>query len=68
MKSVEEIIESLDKGLLCNYCRYGLEGCEGGIKGGQNGPIYPPCADGLDTDDFDINAYLDDLKNGEVDG
>lgn len=57
MKSVKEIIESLDGDELCKYCRYEKEGC---------GPIYPPCCDGLDEDDFDLESYLQDVEDGEI--
>lgn len=66
MKSVREIIDSLDGDELCKYCRYGKEGCEGGVKGSPNGPIYPPCCEGLDEDDFDLESYLQDVEDGEI--
>lgn len=66
MKSVREIIDSLDPEELCQYCRYEKEGCEGGVKGGQNGPIYPPCCEGFDEEDFDLESYLKDVEDGEI--
>lgn len=62
MKSTQEIIDSLDPDELCKYCKYSHE-CTGGIHGGPNGPIYPPCADGLDESDFDLESYLKDLED-----
>ena len=29
----------------CDICIYRSEDCDGGVHGGPNGPIYPPCAD-----------------------
>lgn len=29
----------------CNVCRFN-DVCKGGVRGGPNGPIYPPCCDG----------------------
>lgn len=66
MKSVREIIDSLDPEELCQYCRYEKEGCEGGVKGGPNGPIYPPCCEGFDEEDFDLESYLKDVEDGEI--
>lgn len=65
MKNISEIIESLDGDELCEYCRYSGD-CSGGVHGGPNGPIYPPCADRLDEADFDLDTYLEDLENDEV--
>lgn len=64
MKSVREIIDNLDGEELCKYCEYSSD-CSGGVKGGPNGPIYPPCADGLDEDDFDLEAYFSDLEDAD---
>lgn len=61
MKSVEVIMESLDGDELCKYCKYNID-CNGGVIGAPNGPIYPPCADGLDESDFDLDSYLGDKK------
>lgn len=62
MRDVREIIESLDGDELCKYCKYNDE-CEGDVRGGSDGPIYPPCFDGLDEDDFDLEAYLADMED-----
>lgn len=62
MKSAREIIDSIDTEELCKYCSYASE-CTGGVTGGPNGPIYPPCYDGLDEDDFDLDSYLEDKEN-----
>ena len=62
MKSVLEIIDSLGCDELCKYCAYSSD-CNGGVKGGPNGPIFPPCSNGLDEDDFDLESYLADLED-----
>lgn len=62
MKSVREIIDGLDGDELCKYCSYSPD-CDGGVRGGPSGPIYPPCADGLDARDFDLDAYLADVED-----
>lgn len=41
-KMLEVVIEN-DR--LCDACIYRSEGCDGGIHGGPNGPVYPLCAD-----------------------
>ncbi len=61
MKSVREIIDSLDGEELCKYCSYSPD-CSGGVHGSPNGPIFPPCSDGLDEGDFDLEAYLADSE------
>lgn len=58
---VRKIIDSLDGDDLCQYCQFRND-CYGGVSGGPNGPIYPPCADGLDEDCFDLESYLSDLE------
>lgn len=35
----------IDHGMLCDVCMYQSQDCNGGVHGGPNGPIYPPCAD-----------------------
>lgn len=61
--NVEEIIDSLSGEELCKYCRHGIDhDCGGGVRSdGAGNPIYPPCADGLDEDDFDLDSYLKDM-------
>ena len=61
MKSIREIIDEIDPDELCNYCSYNTD-CTGGVHGSPNGPIYPPCADRLDEDAFDLDAYMEDLE------
>lgn len=50
-KMVEVI---LDYERACDACTYKYDGCSGGISGGPNGPIYPPCAE------HDPTQYLDE--------
>lgn len=65
MNSIREIIDScLDSDELCLYCVH-HEYCDGGIKCYGGEPIFPPCADGLPEDDFDLERYLEDM--GEKD-
>lgn len=61
MSDIQKIIGSLDGDELCRYCKYNDE-CEGDIRGGPDGPIYPPCADGLNDDEFDLETYLVDME------
>lgn len=65
--NVEEIMDTLDGEELCKYCRYGIDyDCDGGIRSdGAGNPIYPPCTDGLDKDDFDLEAYLVDMAKNQ---
>lgn len=62
--NVGEIIESLSEEELCKYCKHGIcYDCNGGVRSdGAGNPIYPPCADGLDEDDFDLDSYLEDME------
>lgn len=30
---------------ICDACKHQHDGCGGGVTGGPNGPIYPPCCD-----------------------
>lgn len=62
MRDVREIIESLDGDELCKYCQNRSE-CPGGVTGGPNGPIYPPCSNGLYEGDFDLEGYLADMED-----
>lgn len=39
---------------------------ECGVKGSPSGPIYPPCCEGLDEEDFDLESYLKDVEDGEI--
>ena len=67
MKSVREIIESLNGDELCKYCQHAPY-CDRGIRPSGNGePIFPPCADGLDEGDFDLDAYLAYLEDEDAD-
>lgn len=66
MPNVREIIDSLDRDELCKYCKFQSEGCDGGVKGSPSGPIYPPCCEGLDEEDFDLELYLKDVEDGEI--
>lgn len=35
----------LEHDAICPVCNYSFD-CTGGVSGGPNGPIYPPCSDG----------------------
>lgn len=48
----------------CRYCRYSVD-CNGGVRGGPNGTIYPPCADGKPEYCLDENAVLEAIEEGE---
>lgn len=61
---IQRIIEEHDPEELCGYCIYGID-CEGGVTGGPNGPIYPPCDDSDPEHWFDIDAYKEN-KKGEI--
>lgn len=34
-----------DHDMVCEVCIYQGMGCTGGVSGGPNGPIFPPCSD-----------------------
>lgn len=53
MTHKEKLNYLIENELVCNACPYQAEGCDGGVRGGSNGPIFPPCADG------DYEALLD---------
>lgn len=61
--NVAEIIKSLSEEELCRYCRCSVYcDCDNGVRSnGTCTPIYPPCADGLTENDFDLDSYLEDM-------
>lgn len=63
MPEIEEVLENIDQETMCAFCRYSSNGCEPGVKGGPNGPVYPKCSDGLDEGDFDYEAYMEYVKD-----
>lgn len=55
-------IEELDQETLCKYCNVSND-CPGpDVKGGPDGPIYPPCTERDISSLFDKESYLEDLK------
>lgn len=46
----------------CDACTYQSDGCGGGVHGGPNGPIYPPCAERDPEDYMDIDL-LEEVYN-----
>ena len=64
MDTIKEIIANLDSEELCRYCNH-REYCDGCVKCYGGEPIYPPCADGLDEDDIDIDLYLEDMEESD---
>ena len=56
MTAIEYMIDKIcDCEKQCSICIYRHEDCDGGIRGGPRGPIYPPCAD----KDFSLWADMD---------
>lgn len=52
-EQIDFLLEKRDE--MCLACRYNTDCRGGGVRGGPNGPIYPPCADGTDClDDEDL--------------
>ena len=58
----EKIAILIDEGHTCDICKY--VDC-GGIHGGPNGPIYPPCADGMENcvDEFSVEEVWEERKD-----
>lgn len=60
-KSYDGWLQTLGGDEACSVCRYQSYGCTGGVHGGPNGPIFPPCADTsiaeLSDEDTLLNAY-----------
>lgn len=48
-EQIDFLLEKRDE--LCSACVYNADCKGGGVRGGPNGPIYPPCADGDDCID-----------------
>ena len=46
----------------CRYCRFS-DDCDGGVRGGPNGPIFPPCADGEPEMCLDEKAILEAIES-----
>lgn len=61
MRDIREIIDSLDSEELCRYCVH-HEYCDDEVKCYGGEPIFPPCADGLSEDNFDMDLYLQDME------
>ena len=60
-KDQEAFLDKLaDEGRLCNVCHCAYDGCVGGVRGGPNGPIYPPCTES-DYENFIDLAALEEL-------
>lgn len=58
--TLDEMKEELeDAELLCKCCFYKDE-CSGGVTGGPNGPIYPPCCDSDNC--FDKDEIVKEYK------
>lgn len=62
---IHEFLENSDVEDICRYCLYNDEDCAGGVKGGPNGPIYPPCADKNYELYLDIESMIQDMKGCE---
>lgn len=58
-------LENHDGDEQCEYCRYSLDGCTGGVHGGPNGPIYPACVDADPEDYLDVEAILEAIEEEE---
>ncbi len=68
-KRIDEWLEHHDGEDYCHYCIL-QDDCDGrGVRGGPNGPIYPPCCD-LDYNEelLDDESLLEDLKSEEASG
>ena len=66
-KRVDEWLENHDGDDYCLYCKCSAD-CDGrGVKGGPDGPIYPPCCD-LDYKEelLDVEALLENLESEEA--
>ena len=64
-KDQEAFLDKLsEEGRLCNVCYYAYDGCNGGVKGGPNGPIFPPCTES-DYEIFIDIAALEELMLDE---
>lgn len=53
----------------CDVCIYRSRDCDGGVHGGPNGPIFPPCADkdfGLWVDEDLIEEIYNELIEEEI--
>lgn len=54
-----EWLSKLDGEELCNICSYSVEGCTGVVRGGPNGPIYPPCYDQHNEELVEYDAAIE---------
>ncbi|MGF7010606.1 hypothetical protein M2146_001130 [Lachnospiraceae bacterium PF1-22] len=60
MIDIEKDIKEMETEELCNYCKHSSRGCRGLIAT-PNGPLYPPCSEGLDISYFETEKYIKDL-------
>lgn len=62
MNNIEKIIQDLiEEDRECNYCKYG-SCCPRKATNYGGGPNFPPCADLAVEDWFDLDSYLENLK------
>lgn len=64
MTDVKKLIKSLSQEELCDYCKYLSYCTREQIKVTPNGPVFAPCVNGLEEEDFDLETYLDDHRFG----
>lgn len=58
---IHGFLENSDVKDICRYCLYNID-CGRGVKGGPNGPIYPPCADRDYELYLDIESIIQDMR------
>ena len=68
LKEMAEVILGHERA--CDACSYKHYGCSGGISGGPNGPIYPPCAEHDPTwymdEDRIVKVYDEIMEEGDA--
>lgn len=57
---IDTYLYNHDSDDICKFCIHQSD-CPGGVTGGPNGPIYPPCADGEPNQYLDYEELLDNL-------
>lgn len=62
-EKIKKWIEEHEGNDYCKYCKCNDECGGSSVRGGPDGPIYPPCADTDVEELLDMETLLEDLGN-----
>lgn len=65
MNDIESIVQDIiEEGRECDYCKYESY-CSRSVTNYGDGPSFPPCADLVAEEWFDLDSYLEDKEEEE---